>query len=277
MSTITTRAGKGSALTHNELDTNFKRGAQVKVATYTVAAADNRDLIECSGTFTISLPDVPTVIAATDTGDFVVAIKNTGSGVITVGRITGADTIDGVAADLTLESNKSVTLKVNNAGSGYNIIGEARTDSVLSVTGTGASTTLGITSGLGGTEYDFEIVYDSDNAGGGTYKIEINSDTTVTNYWIDSTTTVANNTNTISSVANAVDYNTLKGKIFVTANDEAILMYDAYINVSATPTLERVMIYMTSAQTAINSIELKELVTGGNFKTTSYIKLSKAR
>jgi len=121
MSTITTRSSKGSALTHAELDANFDKVAQAKVGTYTVLVSDNRDTIECSGTFTISVPDVATVLAASDTGDFEVTIKNTGAGVITVGRITGADTIDGTAANITLIANESVLLKANQAGNGYNI------------------------------------------------------------------------------------------------------------------------------------------------------------
>lgn len=122
MSSIITRAGKGSALTHNEMDTNLKTGAQAKTGAYTVVEGDNRDTVECSGTFAVTMPDVATVAAAADTGDFEVTIKNTGSGVITIDRTTGADTIDGTAADLTLAANDFYTLKTNQAGDGYNII-----------------------------------------------------------------------------------------------------------------------------------------------------------
>jgi len=124
MSTITTRSSKGSALTHAELDANFNKGSQAKVGTYTVLASDNRDTIECNGTFTISLPDVATVLAASDTGDFEVTIKNTGTGVITIGRATGADTIDGTASDVTITNNQSVVLKADQAGNGYNILAD---------------------------------------------------------------------------------------------------------------------------------------------------------
>ena len=120
MSTIITRAGNGSALTHNQLDTNFKQAAQAKAANYTVAESDNRDTIECSGTFSVTLPDAAAVVAAADTGDFEVTIKNTGSGVITIARTTGTDTIDGTAANITISGNESVVLKANQAGNGYN-------------------------------------------------------------------------------------------------------------------------------------------------------------
>jgi len=128
MSTITTRAGKGSALTHTELDANFKQAAQAKTALYSVAESDNRDLIECDGTFAVTLPDAATVLAASDSGDFEVTIKNIGTGVITVDRATALDTIDGVAGDITLISNTSFILKVNQAGDGYNIASSKETN-----------------------------------------------------------------------------------------------------------------------------------------------------
>jgi len=132
MSTITTRSGKGSALNHAELDSNFKTASQSKTSAYTVLSSDNQDTIECSGTFTVTLPDTATVIAACDTGDFEVTIKNTGSGTITIGRTTGADTIDGAAADIALIANEAVLLKANQAGDGY-------------IIDTGNKNTLGLT------------------------------------------------------------------------------------------------------------------------------------
>lgn len=120
MSNLTTRATKGSELTHNELDANFKRAAQTKAGAYTVAEGDNRDTIEVSATATITLPDVATIAAAADTGDFEVTIKNTGTGTVTVTCVTGTDTIDGSTADIKLLAQESETFKVNNAGNGYN-------------------------------------------------------------------------------------------------------------------------------------------------------------
>jgi hypothetical protein len=142
--------------------------------------------------------------------------------------------------------------------------------------GDGTSTTLGIVSGLGSTEYDFEIRCDSDNAAGGDYKIEINGETTVTNYWIDTSVAVAANSNTIALVSNASGLHILSGKIFIDNNGKLMIFYDSYFDLTGTgtPTLVRGMLYMTVAQTAINTVEMKEITTGGNFKSSAYIKLT---
>jgi len=118
MPQILTRAGKASALTHGEMDTNLKEAAQAKSGAYTVAESDNRDTIQCTGTFTVDLPDAAATASASDTGDFKVTIKVI-TGVITVGRVTAGDTIDGTAGDDTLRAGSSSTYKINPAGDGY--------------------------------------------------------------------------------------------------------------------------------------------------------------
>lgn len=125
MTTLTTRATKGAALTHNELDANFKRVPQTKAAGYTVAESDNRDTIEVSATATITLPDAATIAAAADTGDFEVTLKNTGTGTVTVTCTTGTDTIDGSTDDITIEAQGAATIKVNQAGNGYNVCSDS--------------------------------------------------------------------------------------------------------------------------------------------------------
>ena len=132
MSTITTRAGKGSALTHNELDANFKTAAQTKAGAYTIAESDNRDTIEYSGAGaeSFTMPDTATVVAAADTGDFEVTIKHVGAGVLTVTCTTGTDTIDGSTSDFTLDPNDVITLKSIQAGTGYNITSGATLNGV---------------------------------------------------------------------------------------------------------------------------------------------------
>ena len=184
MTTLTTRSGKGSALTHAELDTNFDKGSQAKVGAYTVAESDNRDTIECSGTFTISLPDATTVLAASDTGDFEVTIKNTGSGVITVDRVTGLDTIDGVASSIDLIENETALLKANQAGNGYIIsnksVGSLSRSSVI----TGAAATS-ISVGPLSYPLDKAIEFEAYIIGAaiGNVYLELNSDTTIGNYF----------------------------------------------------------------------------------------------
>jgi len=120
MPELTTRATKGSALTHAELDANFKRTVTQKTTTYACLVSDNRSVIEgnhASTPFTITLGDATTMVAG-DTGDYEVTITNVGAAVVTVAR-AGSDTIDGAATSLTLGQYDTVTLQVNSAGDGY--------------------------------------------------------------------------------------------------------------------------------------------------------------
>ena len=121
MTTLTNRAVKGSRLTTTEGDNNWKRQAQAKTTTYSVVVGDNRDTIECSGTFTVTLPDAASIVSSANTGDFRVNLVNSGSGTITVARTTGTDTINGTAANITLLPGECAPLKVNQAGNGYNL------------------------------------------------------------------------------------------------------------------------------------------------------------
>jgi hypothetical protein len=97
--------------------------AQTKVTTYEIVESDNRSTIGCTGTFTISLPDAAAVVVAADSGDFEVKIKNIGVGIITVSRVTGTDTVDDVAGDITLNPKEGALFKVNTAADGYNYFG----------------------------------------------------------------------------------------------------------------------------------------------------------
>ena len=120
MTTLRTRSAKSAALSHAELDANFKRPAVQKTAAYSCLVGDNRSVIEClhaSTAFTITLGDAATMINA-ETGDYEVTIVNIGAAVVTVAR-AGSDTINGAATSLTLSQYDSVTLKVVSAGSGY--------------------------------------------------------------------------------------------------------------------------------------------------------------
>lgn len=123
MSTLTTRSSKGSELSHNELDANFKRTVSQKTTTYACLVSDNRSVIEglhASTPFTVTLGDANTMDAA-DTGDYEVTIANIGAAAVTVAR-AGTDTIEGVATSIVLQQYSSITLKVNAAGDGYNSV-----------------------------------------------------------------------------------------------------------------------------------------------------------
>jgi len=123
MTTLRTRASKGLELTHSELDANFVRDVKPKTTTYACLVSDNRSVIECSHAttaFTVTLGDAATMAAA-ETGEYEVTIININAAVVTVAR-AGSDTINGVATSLTLNQWDSVTLKVNNAENGYNVV-----------------------------------------------------------------------------------------------------------------------------------------------------------
>lgn len=106
MTTLVTRAGKGSALTHNEMDTNIKIAVpdtMAKTANYAVQVADegNLLLVAPASNTTITLP------AAGTAGDgFQIGIKRTndaGTYTLTVDG-SGSETIDGETS-LTMEQN----------------------------------------------------------------------------------------------------------------------------------------------------------------------------
>ena len=123
MPTILTRAGKGSELTHNELDANFKRTVTAVTTTYQVLAADNRSLIECSHAstpFTVTMITVANA-AAEDTGDFETTFFNINAAVVSIDG-SGSETINGATDAITLKQWDSVTIKLNNAGTGWNTV-----------------------------------------------------------------------------------------------------------------------------------------------------------
>lgn len=123
MTTLVTRASKGSELTHGELDANFDRDVDIKTTTYSALVSDNRTTLECnhaSTPFTITLGDAATMAAA-DTGDYEVTVANIGAAAVTVAR-AGSDTIDEGSDSIVLQKGSSVTLKVNAATDGYNSI-----------------------------------------------------------------------------------------------------------------------------------------------------------
>ena len=120
MTSIITRAGKGTLLTPTEADTNYKQQAVAKTSAYQVIESDNRDTIECSGTFPVTITSLATLLSSADTGDFQFTLKNSGTGIITYIDL-GGSLIDGLLIG-TLYTNQSVTLKGNAAGNGWNVI-----------------------------------------------------------------------------------------------------------------------------------------------------------
>jgi len=142
MTTLTTFTTKTTSLTKAEADANFAKAAQAKTTTYTCLEGDNRDTVECSGTFTVTLPVAATIAAAADTGDYEVTVKNSGTGLITIAR-SSTDTIDG-ATSRELAPDQSETYKVNQAGDGYNIISSKGNSVIHGVTTVNTGTSVEI-------------------------------------------------------------------------------------------------------------------------------------
>lgn len=124
MPELTLRAGKGSELTHNELDANFKRTVSQKTANYTCLISDNRNIIEgnhATTAFTITLPTVATA-AASDTGDYEVTITNINAAIVSVDG-NGVETINGGTDSIALGQWESVTVALNSAQTAWVTVG----------------------------------------------------------------------------------------------------------------------------------------------------------
>ncbi len=89
-----------------------------KSTDYTTVAATDNKLLEVTGTTTITLMD-----AASAGAGYRVSVKNIGSGTVTIARDTSADTIDGVAADFSIDPLDYISLYVNASEDGY-LIGD---------------------------------------------------------------------------------------------------------------------------------------------------------
>lgn len=123
MATLITRAGNAAALSANQHDENLKRETNPQSGNYTVVADDNRATVEYTGTgsHTITLPDVSTLLAGEDTGDFQVTIKNNGTGKVTVAP-AALNTLDGVDEDYVLLVDESVTLKAGSVADDWMVV-----------------------------------------------------------------------------------------------------------------------------------------------------------
>ena len=101
--------------------------AVAKTISYTTVAGDNGKLIEANtAAITISLLD-----ATTATAGYTVSIYNGSAAAITVGRQTGANTINGVAANVTLQTKEAATFRINSGVTGYEIISDSTTGSLV--------------------------------------------------------------------------------------------------------------------------------------------------
>lgn len=108
MTTITTRAGKGSALTHNEMDTNFVNLNTAKLETFTLAGNVSGSL--ASNVLTINLSAAQTNITSVGTL----------TGLTLAGTLTGtavqAATIGNAGATLTGTLNTAAQTNITSVG-----------------------------------------------------------------------------------------------------------------------------------------------------------------
>lgn len=116
------RLGSGSPSSSNYLrgDNTWQAFTTLACAPTVTAQSGNYsaalcDLVEMTGTFTVTLPAASTATAGARN---VIDVKNIGSGTVTVAR-AGSDTIDGATSYSLTTQYQSVTLVANAAGNGW--------------------------------------------------------------------------------------------------------------------------------------------------------------
>lgn len=116
MTTIRTRAAKGSALSATEYDDAVKRTPVVKSSNYTLDASHNREVHELGGSITtVTLPSVSPSFS--ETGDWRVTLISLLNTPISIDR--NGQTIDGASANLFLPGKGRLTLFMNSSFDGF--------------------------------------------------------------------------------------------------------------------------------------------------------------
>lgn len=129
----------------------FNDGTIAKSGTYSTTATDHARTIECTSTFTLSL-----LAAATAGAGYKVTVKNAGTGIITVAR-SSTDTIDG-ATSFILYQKESATFVVNQAGTGYDMIGPGKGLVMIETLTASASASLSFATGIDSTHNHYILV-----------------------------------------------------------------------------------------------------------------------
>jgi hypothetical protein len=96
-----------------------RRAPIEKTGTYETTLADDGVLIECAGTFTVTLG-----LAADVGAGYGLTIKNVSTGTVAA-AVQGSDTLDGGASAVSLAQNDSITVRVNADATGYLIVDRA--------------------------------------------------------------------------------------------------------------------------------------------------------
>lgn len=106
---------------------------------YTTLVGDHLTTIEATGTFTISLGDAATMIA--QSMGYTVTVYNKGTGTVTVGLITAANTLSGQAnGTVPLPPGAAMTFTVAQSGVGYDILSATGLDPVVLTGAAGTNT-----------------------------------------------------------------------------------------------------------------------------------------
>ena len=125
------------------LVTHFTQDAILKTTNYTTTASDNLKLIEVTGVNTISLLD-----ASTGGASYQILILNLGVGLVTVGRATAGNTINGVAGNWVLNPGTGASFRVNSTATGYDAVGTSGSDDAFAWGGVAGGTANALTVSL---------------------------------------------------------------------------------------------------------------------------------
>ncbi len=219
MTIVIDRAGKGSALTHGEVDANFDSVCGINEAqsgtTYTVVAADQNRTIELTNAAakTVTLTDIATILGDIDTSDFKVVIINRGAELATV-TCGGSDTFtDGSTTSIYLGEYDSVILHTGSDGATWNeLVGKkyvhrGRVNAGASLTLTYSEhnqKTIRLDSASGSV-----VTLPDSNSGGGIYHFVVSTTVTSFNHIIQ----VANGTDVMVGIISGLsdDSDNMKG------------------------------------------------------------------
>ena len=119
MPTIRTPTAKGAALNTSETEAIIKSPSVAKASNYNLTAAHNREIHELASGVTATLPTASGSLTETD--DFIITLLASGDTPSYVGR--NSQTINGVAADLTLMPGQSVTVVMNAGTTAFYTLG----------------------------------------------------------------------------------------------------------------------------------------------------------
>ena len=134
MAAVITRTGKGAAITQSENDANLDSLCGINEpqvgTTYTVVAADQNSTVEFSNALpvTATLTLISTIIAANDTSDFQVVLKNIGVGIVTVTPTT--DTFDDGTPTKTLAQYEWMVIQTDSTQALWNIVASSNASKV---------------------------------------------------------------------------------------------------------------------------------------------------